>query len=116
MQYEYGVAPLNYTNGIPTHKAGEWPGKLSCKFHSYKRVIRPLDHGIIYNQFEPTFVPKKKLLGPGPSPEYVFKPSFRLLKYDFSLEHKEKPKGLKYINFKTEPKKYISEKKTLFSL
>ena len=48
MQYEYGVAPIAYTNGIPTYKAGEWEGKLSCKFHSYKRIIRPKDHGIIY--------------------------------------------------------------------
>ena len=69
MQYEYGVAPITYTNGIPTYKGGEWEGKLSCKFHSYKRVIRPKDHGIIYNQ---------------------------------------------YINFQTEPRKLMKEKKHYF--
>lgn len=112
MQYEYGVAPITYTNGIPTYKAGEWEGKLSCKFHSYKRIIRPKDHGIIYNQFEPTFVPKRKLLGPGNSPEFVFRPSCKMVSGDF--ERIVKPKGLKYINFKTEPRKLLVQKKHIF--
>lgn len=49
MQIEYGQAPLTYIDGVPTHKAGEWPGIKSCKFHSYKRVIRPVSQGIIFN-------------------------------------------------------------------
>ena len=31
------VAELKYTDGIPTHLAGEWPGKLPCRFHSYRK-------------------------------------------------------------------------------
>ena len=48
MQFQYGKAPLNYINGIPAHKAGEWPGIKSCKFHSYKRVIHQTSNGIIF--------------------------------------------------------------------
>ena len=47
MQFVYGKAPLNYIDNIPAHKAGEWPGIKSCRFHSYKRVIRPVNCGII---------------------------------------------------------------------
>ena len=112
MQYEYGVAPITYTNGIPTYKGGEWEGKLSCKFHSYKRVIRPKDHGIIYNQFEDPFVPKRKILNPGHSPEFIFRPSCKMVNSEFS--HEIKPKGLKYINFQTEPRKLMKEKKHYF--
>ena len=113
MQLEYGVAPLSYTNGIPTHKAGEWPGILSCKFHSYKRVIRPKEHGIIYNQFESPFVPRRKILRTNfYSPEYSFKPHRKMITEEFS--HENKPKGLKYINFQTEPRKFMVEKKHFF--
>lgn len=49
MQVQYGQAPINYIEGVPSHKAGEWPGIKSCKFHSYKRVIRPVSQGIIFN-------------------------------------------------------------------
>lgn len=49
MHFEYGNAPLSYIDGVPAHKAGEWPGLKSCKFHSYKRVIRPSCQGIIFN-------------------------------------------------------------------
>lgn len=48
MQFQYGKAPLSYINGIPAHKAGEWPGIKSCKFHSYKRVIHQTSNGIIF--------------------------------------------------------------------
>ena len=113
MQLEYGVAPLKYTDGIPTHLAGEWPGKLPCRFHSYRRIIRPHDHGIIYNQNEPTFIPKKKILDPGQSPEYVFRPSCKLVSSDI-YDRTIKPKGLKYIDFKTEPRKLILQKKHYF--
>ena len=113
MQLEYGVAPLKYTDGIPTHLAGEWPGKLSCRFHSYRKVIRALDHGIIYNQNEPTFIPKRKILDPGPSPEYVFRPSCKLVSMDI-YDRTVKPKGLKYIDFKTEPRKLLLQKKHYF--
>ena len=112
MQYEYGVAPITYINGIPTYKAGEWEGKLSCKFHSYKRVIRPKDHGIIYNQFEAPLIPKRKILNPGHSPEFIFRPSCKMVNSEFS--HDIKPKGLKYINFQTEPRKLMDEKRHFF--
>ena len=112
MQYEYGVAPITYTNGIPTYKGGEWEGKLSCKFHSYKRVIRPKDHGIIYNQFEAPLIPKRKILNPGHSPEFIFRPSCKMVNSEFS--HDIKPKGLKYINFQTEPRKLMDEKRHFF--
>ena len=54
MHFEYGNAPLSYIDGVPAHKAGEWPGLKSCKFHSYKRVIRPSCQGIIFNGKSPT--------------------------------------------------------------
>ena len=111
MQLEYGKAPLSYTNGIPTYKAGEWEGILPCKFHSYKRVIRPLDQGIIVNN-NPVFYPKKKVLIPSNSPEFIFKPSFKVTNIEFN--HEEKPKGIKHIYFKTEPRKFMVEKKHYF--
>ena len=113
MQLEYGVAPLKYTDGIPTHLAGEWPGKLPCRFHSYRKIIRAIDHGIIYNQNEPTSIPKRKILDPGPSPEYVFRPSCKLVSMDI-YDRTVKPKGLKYIDFKTEPRKLLLQKKHYF--
>ena len=86
MQLEYGKAPLSYTNGIPTYKAGEWEGILPCKFHSCKRVIRPLDQGIIVNN-NPVFYPKKKVLIPSNSPEFIFKPSFKVTNIEFNLNN-----------------------------
>ena len=111
MQLQYGNAPITYTNGIPTYKAGEWEGILPCKFHSYKRVIRPLDQGIIFNKNQ-TFYPRQKVLMPLHSPEYVYKPSFKLTKNEFL--HDIKPKGIKYIKFETEPRKFMVEKKHYF--
>ena len=80
MKFEYGKAPIKYTNGVPSHLAGEWPGITSCKFHSYKRVIHPVNCGIIFNEKEPLAPPNRKLLGPkGPTPEYIFKPSCKMI-------------------------------------
>ena len=96
MKFEYGKAPIKYTNGVPSHLAGEWPGITSCKFHSYKRVIRPVNNGIIFNEKEPLAPSTRKLLGPkGPSPEYVFKPSCKMVKPLTS--HQDKPEGIRYI-------------------
>lgn len=73
MKFEYGEAPIKYKDGVPSHLAGEWPGITSCKFHSYKRVIRPVNCGIIFNEKEPIPPSTRKLLGPKePTPEYVF--------------------------------------------
>ena len=92
MQFIYSKAPINYIDNIPAHKAGEWPGIKSCKFHSYKKVIRPVSHGIIFNEKEPLAPSTRKLLGPkGPSPEYVFKPSCKMVKPLTS--HQDKPEG-----------------------
>lgn len=96
MKFEYGKAPIKYTNGVPSHLAGEWPGITSCKFHSYKRVIHPINSGIIFNEKEPIAPPNRKLLGPkGPTPEYIFKPSCKMVKP--MGERRDKPEGLKYI-------------------
>ena len=96
MKFEYGKAPIKYTNGVPSHLAGEWPGITSCKFHSYKRVIHPVNCGIIFNEKEPLAPPNRKLLGPkGPTPEYIFKPSCKMVKPLTS--HKDRPQGIKYI-------------------
>ena len=99
MQIEYGKAPLKYIDGVPSHKAGEWEGLKSCKFHSYKKVIRPVSHGIIFNENEPPLPPKRKLLGPGPSPEYVFRPHSKRVENNF--QNIKRPEGLKYIPFPT---------------
>ena len=99
MEYIYGKAPIKFTDGIPSHLAGEWPGIKSCRFHSYRRVIYPNDHGIIYNQDEPTLKPKKKLLAPiEPSPEFVYRACSKrvVLETDPNLL---KPKGKKCLPF-----------------
>ncbi len=49
MIFEYRIAPMHYVEGIPAYKAGEWEGKLSCKFGPTRKVIRPLTEGIIFN-------------------------------------------------------------------
>ena len=98
MQFIYGTAPIKYINDIPAHKAGEWPGIKSCKFHSYKRVIRPVDCGVIFNEKEPLPPPRRKLLGPKtPTPEYIFKPSCRMIPNPNRIIEREE--GLKYIPF-----------------
>ena len=98
MKFEYGNAPIKYTNGVPSHLAGEWPGITSCKFHSYKRVIHPVNSGIIFNEKEPPVPPNRKLLGPkGPTPEYIFKPSCKMVKQ--IGDRRDRPEGLKYIPF-----------------
>ncbi len=98
MQFVYGKAPLNYIDNIPAHKAGEWPGIKPCRFHSYKRVIRPVNSGIIYNENEPILPPKRKLLGPTqPTPEYVFRPSCKMVPQPNN--HYDRPEGLRYIPF-----------------
>jgi hypothetical protein len=99
MEYIYGKAPIKFTDGIPSHLAGEWPGIKSCRFHSYRRVIYPNDHGIIYNQDEPTLKPKKKLLAPiEPSPEFVYRACSKrvVLETDPNLL---RPKGKKCLPF-----------------
>ena len=96
MKFEYGQAPIKYTNGVPSHLAGEWPGITSCKFHSYKRVIHPVNCGIIFNEKEPPTIPNRKLLGPkGPTPEYIFKPSCKMVKQ--IGDRRDRPEGLRYI-------------------
>ena len=98
MQFVYGKAPLNYIDNVPAHKAGEWPGIKSCRFHSYKRVIRPVNCGIIFNENEPLLPPRRKLLGPKePTPEYVFRPSCKMVKPPNN--HYDRPEGLRYIPF-----------------
>ena len=98
MEFIYGTAPIKYINDIPAHKAGEWPGIKSCKFHSYKRVIRPVDCGVIFNEKEPLPPPRRKLLGPkNPTPEYIFKPSCRMIPNPNRIIEREE--GLKYIPF-----------------
>ena len=98
MQFIYGKAPIKYTNGVPSHLAGEWPGITSCRFHSYKRVIHPVNSGIIFNQKEPPAPVRRKLLGPkGPTPEYVFKPCCKMVEQIF--ERGDRPEGIRYIPF-----------------
>ncbi len=100
MQFVFGKAPLNYIDGVPAHKAGEWPGIKSCRFHSYKRVIRPVNCGIIFNENEPLLPPRRKLLGPTqPTPEYVFRPSCKMVPQPNN--HYDRPEGLRYIPFPT---------------
>lgn len=49
MIFEYLKDPMSLVNGVPAYKAGEWPGKLSCKFKRIRKPIRPLTEGIIFN-------------------------------------------------------------------
>ena len=110
MQFIYGKAPINYIDNIPAHKAGEWPGIKSCKFHSYKRVIRPVDCGVIFNEKEPLPPPRRKLLGPkGPTPEYVFRPSCRMVPNPNKII--DRAEGLKYIFFEKKESKERPERR-----
>ena len=114
MEYVYGKAPIKYTDGVPSHLAGEWPGIKSCRFHSYRRVIKPNDHGIIYNQNEPTLKPRKKLLAPiEPSPEFVYRACSKrvVLETDPSLF---KPKGKKCLPFPSKINIPLKEKSHRF--
>ena len=79
MEFNYGKAPVYYIDGVPGYKAGEWPGIKSCKFRNTRRVIQPKCQGIIFNENEPFIPPRKKILDPGPSPEYKFKPCCKLV-------------------------------------
>ena len=113
MQFIYGKAPINYIDNIPAHKAGEWPGIKSCKFHSYKRVIRPVDCGVIFNEKEPLPPPRRKLLGPKtPTPEYVFRPSCRMIPNP--IKNIDRAEGLKYIPFEAKEIKDRPEKRHEF--
>ena len=110
MQFIYGKAPINYIDNIPAHKAGEWPGIKSCKFHSYKRVIRPVDCGVIFNEKEPLPPPRRKLLGPkSPTPEYVFRPSCRMIPNPNKII--DRAEGLKYIFFEKKESKERPERR-----
>ena len=112
MQFIYGKAPIKFTDGTPSHLAGEWPGIKSCRFHSYRKVINPIDHGIIYNQNEPTLKPNKKLLGPQePSPEFVYKPCAKRVILEKEIL---KPKGKKCLPFPSKPIIPLKEKKHRF--
>ena len=114
MQFTYGKAPLTFTDGIPTFKAGEWPGIKPCKFHSYKRVIRPIDCGIIFNEKEPPLPPRRRLLGrTGPSPEYIFRSSSKFVPVPGS-ENKQKNFGLRYIEFPSKPSVPRPERRHFF--
>lgn len=79
MEFHYGKAPVYYIDGVPGYKAGEWPGLKSNKFGNTRRIIQPKNQGIIFNEKEPLVPPKRKLLCPGPSPEYVFRPCCRMV-------------------------------------
>lgn len=97
MKCEYGVGPMYYIDGVPGNKAGEWPGLKSCKFGATRRNIRPNSNGIIFNENEPPLVTKKKLLGPNPSPEYEFKPSYKMVKQE--TDKKDKVQSIKVVDF-----------------
>ena len=97
MILEYRKAPINYINGIPSHLAGEWPGLKPSKFHSYRKVIRPLSSGIIFNETSQLILPKRAGYQPfKPSPELIFKPCCKIFpKKQQPQEYKEKIEGIK---------------------
>jgi len=33
---------VNYLNGVPMHKAGEWPGKLPSHWSGSIRILKPI--------------------------------------------------------------------------
>jgi hypothetical protein len=88
MIFEYRNGPMYYVDGTPAYKAGEWEGKMSCKFGPTRKIIRPLTEGIIFNgkkyneiniENEPPLVPKFRNLSQGPSKEYEFKPCIKMV-------------------------------------
>ena len=79
MEFTYGKAPVYCINGVPAYKAGEWPGIKSNRFENTRRIIQPKNCGIIFNENEPLPPPRRKILHPGPSPEYVFRPCCKMV-------------------------------------
>jgi hypothetical protein len=49
MIFEYRKGPMHFIEDKPAYLAGEWPGKMPCKFGRTKKVIRPITEGIIFN-------------------------------------------------------------------
>ena len=49
MNFELLKAPMLYISGNPAYKTGEWAGKLSCKFGPTRKMIRPIDEGVIFH-------------------------------------------------------------------
>lgn len=62
MNFQFPKAPMNYIDGIPAHKAGEWEGIKSCKFMPTRKIIKPVSYGIIFTSkgFFIFFFPFKK--------------------------------------------------------
>ena len=48
-KYLIRKAPIYYQEGIPTSKAGEWPGMKSNKFENTRLMIQPLLSDIFNN-------------------------------------------------------------------
>ena len=82
-EYVYKKAPVYCIEGVPGYKAGEWPGLKSSRFENTRRIIHPKCSGIIFNENEPLPKPRRKLLDPGPSKEFVFRPCVKMVKQDF---------------------------------
>lgn len=112
MEFIYGKAPMYYIDGVPGYKAGEWEGLKSCKFGATRRIIRPKDQGIIFNEKEPLLPPRRKLLGPGPSSEYQFRPCLKMVNSNF--ERKDKPQGIRPIQQQITINKWDPEKRHHF--
>ena len=88
-KYLLGTAPVYKLDGVPAYKAGEWYGQKSNKFDNTRRIIQAVENGIFFPENEPIVKPRRKVLDPGYSKEYVFKPSIRIIK----PIHEHKTKG-----------------------
>lgn len=49
MIFEFPKAPIHMIDGVPAHKAGEWPGVKSSKFMPTRRNIQPKNNIIFYS-------------------------------------------------------------------
>ena len=112
LEFKYGKAPIYYVDGVPGYKAGEWPGLKSNKFGNTRRIINPMDSGIIFNEKEKLPPPRRKLLGPGPSPEYQFRPCLKMVTQDF--ERYNKPQGIRVVNQEFTPSRLEPERRHRF--
>ena len=49
IKYEYGKAPVFCIDGIPSYKAGEWPGIKCSKFENTRQIIRQVPNGVFFS-------------------------------------------------------------------
>lgn len=110
---------VNYIDGVPTYKAGEWPGIKSSRWRTgSKQILKPLET-ISRNGFEsiyffnfPVISGGRKHYNTALSSELSFRPRVKVLPNRRYTQDEPIKRGMKYIDPKYSEQK-IYEKKDL---